>query len=134
MISNKLIESIANVANKNNLVNVIIEVCNHIRLNKYSFSSDALDHILNMCFDSKAIKAVNDINLNYIEENFKTWLYGYDKYNIKNINVISVDNIACEVTIRYEYIEKINEDADRDYMSSSIHISFIDYPQVLKNS
>ena len=60
-------------------------------------------------------------------------MYQIDKYNIKNIRVDSIDNIDCTVRVKFEYLEKINEDRDDvSYANTYSEISFNDYPEILK--
>ena len=86
-----------------------------------------------MLVDDKATVKSGDVNISYLEKNLKLLMYKADDYNIRNIKVTDIDNIDCNVRVKFEYIEKVNEDrADCSYTYSNTTISFIDTPDILK--
>ena len=132
MINKSIIKAVLSAASKESKDLIINELLNHISIN-YDYNDNKAGHILEMLVDPKAVVSTKDINLDYINKNPKLILYNPDKYNIKNIKVVDVDNIDCTVKIEYEYLEKINEDrGDISYTSSNTNISFIDNPDILK--
>ena len=132
MINKAIIKAVLNSATKENKDKVLDELLNHISLN-YDYNDNKAGHMLEMLCDSKAIISDKDINLDYINKNLNLVMYNHDKYNIKNIKVVNVDNIDCIVKIEYEYLEKVNEDrGDVSYTNSYVNISFIDNPDILK--
>lgn len=133
MINKSIIKAILSVSTKEAKDIIINELLNHISIN-YDYNDNKANHILEMLVDPKTVISDKDINLDYINENLNLVMYNYDKYNIRNIKVTGVDNIECEVKIKYEYLEKINEDRDDvSYSTTYINISFIDNPDILIN-
>lgn len=112
--------------------NVIInELLNHISLG-YDYNDNKAGHILEMLCDSSSVITKKDISVEYIKHNLNLIMYNNEKYNIKNICIIDVDNIDCVAKVGYEYLEKINEDRDDvSYCNGQTSISFIDNPDVL---
>ena len=132
MVNKNIINAIINIAlpeNKNNIIKMFID---YIQDN-VDYNDNKVNHILEMLIDKTAIKTVDDVNKAFVEENMKLCVWQYDQYNIKNINIIGIDNIDCTVKISYERIEKINKDRDDiDWDACTTNISYIDYPKVLK--
>ena len=134
MINKTIIDAILKVStpeSKNDIIKMFIE---HIHQGM-SYNDDKVNNILAMLVDKSMIKTKEDINFDYIKEHFDKWLWRSEDYNIRNVKFYSVDNIDCIVSIRYEYIEKLNEDNENiSWKESTINISWIDYPEVLKKS
>lgn len=115
--------------NKDNVIKIFID---YIQDN-VDYNDAKVSHILEMLVDKTAIKTIDNINKSFVEDNMKLCVWQYDQYNIRNINIIGIDNIDCTVKISYERIEKINEDrGDIDWDYCTTNISYIDYPKVLK--
>lgn len=132
MINKAIIKAVLDSSTKESKDKVLSELLNHISIN-YDYNDNKAGHILEMLCDSNTVISVKDINLDYINNNLNLIIYNPDKYNIRNIKAVSVDNIDCTVKVEYEYIEKINEDnADASYSNSYTNISFIDNPNMLK--
>lgn len=132
MINKAIINAVLNSATKENKDKVLNEILNHISIN-YDYNDSKAGHILEMLVDSSSIITCEDVNIDYINNNLNLLIYNYEKYNITNIKVNSVDNIDCIVKITYEYLEKINEDRDDvGYTPSYSNINFIDNPDILK--
>lgn len=131
MINEKIMDALLKTAkdeNKNNIIKVLL----HSVSLSYDYNDNKSIHILDMLVDSNSIITKEDINIKYVEDNIKQYVYNYEKYNIKSIKVHSVDNINCTVRIEYEYIEKINEDReDISCSKGNISINFIDTPEIL---
>ena len=132
MINKSIIKAILSVSSRESKDFVINELLNHISLN-YDYNDNKAGHILEMLVDNNSIISIEDINIDYINNNLNLVIYNSDKYNVRNIKVTAVDNIDCVVKVEYEYLEKINEDRDDvSYTSSYSNINFIDNPGILK--
>lgn len=132
MFSESLINALlktATVEAKDNLIKMVIKSIHR----NYSYDDGRINHFVEMLVDKSAIKNVEDVNLDYIKDNLNLLKYKHEEFNIKDIEVVSVDNIDCEVVIKYKAIEKINEDrADMTYTDYTASISYLDFPKVLK--
>lgn len=132
MINKAIIKAVVNSATKESKDKILNELLNHISMS-YDYNDLKAGHILEMLVDSNSIITCEDVNIDYINKNLNLLMYNYEKYNIRNIKVDSVDNIDCNIKITYEYLEKINEDRDDvSYVSSYSNINFIDNPDILK--
>ena len=132
MISKKLINALLSAATKERKDVVIKELFNHISLN-YDYNDTKASHIIEMLVDDSAVVYVTNVNLDYVKKNPKLLMYNHEKYNIRNIKAVDIDNIDCTVKFQYEYLEKINEDRDDvSYKTTTSMISFNDYPDILK--
>ena len=126
MINKSIIKAVLNSATKESKDKVLNELLNHISSN-YDYNENKASHILEMLVDNNSIITCEDVNIDYINNSLELLMYNHDKYNIKNIKVVSVDNIDCNIKVTYEYLEKINEDRDDvSYVSSCSNINFID--------
>ena len=133
MINKKLIKALLNSATQERKTIIIEELLNHISMN-YDYNDQKAGHILEMLVDNSSVVRMDDVNLDYIKNNPKLLMYEYEKYNITDIKVSDIDNIDCIVIMSFKYLEKINEDrADITYTETTTHISYIDFPQILKN-
>jgi len=111
---------------------VLQALVEHIGRN-YDYNDQKVGHIVDMLVDKNAVVTPDKVNIKWVQEHPERLKYQNEKYNIKNIVVDSIDNIDCTVRVKFEYLEKINEDrADVSYTSSYSDISFIDYPEILK--
>ena len=132
MFSESLINALlktATVEAKDNLIKMVIKNINK----NFPYNDNKVNHFVEMLVDKSAIKNVGDVNLDYIKNNLDIVKYKHEEFNIKDIEVDSVDNIDCEVIIKYKAIEKINEDrADMTYTDYTVSISYLDFPKVLK--
>jgi len=134
MINKNIINTLLKAATTESKNAIIKELLNHISLG-YDYNDIKAGHILEMLCDSDTVISVKDINVNYINNNLNLVMYNHEKYNIKNICVMDVDNIDCIVKIRFDYLEKINEDRDDiSYSNGQTNISFIDNPDILKKT
>jgi len=92
-----------------------------------------IQHILDLMLDSTQFIEAEHINMDYIKNNLNLLMWKADEYNIKDIELVGVDNVDCVVIVAYKYIENINQDrGDISYTDSKANISFIDYPDILK--
>ena len=132
MFSESLINALlktATVEAKDNLIKMVIKNINK----NYPYNDNKVNHFVEMLVDKSAIKNTKDVNLEYIRNNLNLVKYKHEEFNIKDIEIDSVDNIDCEVIIKYKAIEKINEDrADISYTDYTTSICYLDYPKVLK--
>jgi hypothetical protein len=132
MFSESLINALlktATVEAKDNLIKLVIKNINK----NFPYNDNKVNHFVEMLVDKSAIKTVKDVNLEYIKSNLNLVKYNHEKFNIADIEVDSVDNIDCEVIIKYKAIEKVNEDrADISYTDYTTGISYLDFPKVLK--
>lgn len=132
MFSESLINALlktATVEAKDNLIKMVIK---NIHRN-YSYDDNRINHFIEMLVDKSAIKNIGDVNLEYIKNNLNLVKYNHENYNIKDIEVYSIDNVDGEVIIKYKAIEKINEDrADMTYTDYTVSISYLNFPEVLK--
>ena len=111
---------------------VLKALTEHIGSN-YDYDDSKVAHIVDILVDKNAFITPNKVNLKFIEAHPEYIMYQNEKYNIKNVSIALVDNIDCTVRVKFEYIEKINEDRDDVRYTSSYHdISFIDKPEILK--
>lgn len=132
MINKNFINAIIKTASSQDKDNVIKMFIDYIQDN-VDYNDYKVNHILEMLIDKTAIKTIDDVNKSFVEENMKLCVWQYDQYNIKDINIIGIDNIDCTVKISYKRIEKINEDRDDiSWDDCTTCISYINYPKVLK--
>ena len=132
MINPKIFNAVLMAATKETKDLVLKALVHHIG-NNYDYNDNKAGHIVDMLVDKNAFITPEKVNLKWIEANPERLMYQIDKYNIRNISVDSIDNIDCTVRIKFEYLEKVNEDrGDVSYTSSYSDISFNDYPQILK--
>lgn len=132
MFSESLINALlktATVETKDSIIKMVIKNINK----NFPYNDNKVNHFVEMLVDKSAIKKVEYVNLDYIKDNLDIVKYKHEEFNIKDIEVDSIDNIDCEVIIKYKAIEKINEDrADISYTDYTTSISYLDYPKVLK--
>lgn len=132
MINPKIFNAVLMTATKETKDLVLKALLEHIG-NNYDYNDNKAGHIIDMLVDKNAVITPDKINLKWVENHQDMLMYQIDKYNIRNISVDSVDNIDCIVRIKFEYIEKINEDKeDVSYTPYRSDISFNDYPEILK--
>ena len=132
MINPKIFNAVLMAATKETKDLVLKELFKHVD-NIYDYNNNKAGHIIDMLIDKNAVITTEKVNLKWIENHQDMLMYEIDKYNIRNISVDSVDNIDCTVRIKFEYIEKINEDReDVSYTSSKSNINFTYYPEILK--
>ena len=132
MINPKIFNAVLMAATKETKDLVLKALVHHIG-NNYDYNDNKVGHIVDMLVDKNAFITPDKVNIKWVEANPTRLMYQHEKYNIKNISVDSVDNIDCTVRIKFEYIEKVNEDrGDVSYTTSHSDISFNDYPQILK--
>lgn len=134
MISSFIIDAILKQAkpeNKDNILKMFIEKLG----NDYSYNDSKINHVLELLVNPKVIIEKEHINMDYINKNFTKWLYQPDKIIIKDIAFKSIDNIEGLIYISYSCKEKCNEYRDDiNFNNTTVSISFIDYPEVLKKS
>ena len=132
MINPKIFNAVLMAATKETKDLVLKELLKHVG-NNYDYNDNKVSHIIDMLVDKNAVVTPDKVNLKWVENHQDMLIYQIDKYNIRNISVDSVDNIDCTVRIKFEYIEKINEDReDVSYTSSKSNINFTYYPEILK--
>lgn len=132
MINPKIFNAVLMAATKETKDLVLKALVHHIG-NNYDYNDNKVGHIVDMLVDKNAFVTEDKVNLKWIEAHPERLMYKSEEYNIRKISVDSVDNIDCTVSVKYEYLEKINEDRDDvSYTSSRTNISFNDYPEILK--
>lgn len=132
MINPKIFNAVLMAATKETKDLVLKELLKHVG-NNYDYNDSKVSHIVDMLVDKNAVVTPDKVNLEWVENHQDMLMYEIDKYNIRNISIDSVDNIDCTVRIKFEYIEKINEDReDVSYTSSKSDINFAYYPEILK--
>ena len=132
MINPKIFNAVLMAATKETKDLVLKALVEHISKN-YDYNDNKAAHVIDVLVDKNAFITPEKVNLKWIETHPERLMYQIDKYNIKNIAVDSIDNIDCTVRVKFEYLEKINEDRDDvSYTSSYSDISFNDYPEILK--
>jgi transcriptional/translational regulatory protein YebC/TACO1 len=132
MINPKIFKAVLMAATKETKDAVLQALVEHIGRN-YDYNDQKVGHIVDMLVDKNATITPEKVNLKWVENHLERLMYQIEKYNIRNIAVDSIDNIDCIVRIKFEYLEKVNEDrGDVSYTSSYSDISFNDYPEILK--
>lgn len=132
MINPKIFNAVLMAATKETKDLVLKALVYNIGKN-YDYNDEKVGHIVDMLVDKNAFITPDKVNLKWVENNPERIMYTHEKYNIRNISVDSVDNIDCTVRIKFEYLEKINEDRDDvSYTTSYSDIDFNNYPQILK--
>lgn len=132
MINPKIFNAVLMAATKETKDLVLKALVEHIG-NNYDYNDSKVGHIVDILVDKNAVITPDKVNLKWIEEHQDKLMYQTDKYNIRNISIDSIDNIDCTVRIKFEYIEKVNEDReDVSYTPYRSDISFNDYPEILK--
>ena len=132
MINLKIFNAVLMAATKETKDLVLKALVEHIG-NNYDYNDSKVGHILDMLVDKNAVITPDKVNLTWIENHQDILMYQTDKYNIRNISIDFVDNIECIVRVKFEYIEKENEDKeDVSYMPFKSDINFNYYPEILK--
>ena len=132
MINPKIFNAVLMAATKETKDLVLKALVEHISKN-YDYNDEKAAHVIDVLVDKNAFVTPEKVNLKWIENHQDRLMYQIDKYNIRNIAVDSIDNIDCTVRIKFEYLEKVNEDrGDVSYTSSYSDVSFNDYPEILK--
>lgn len=99
----------------------------------YSYNDDKVNHVLEMLVNPSSFIKPEHINIDYIRNNIKNYIYNYDKLIVRDITIDYIDNLEGLVCINYKYKEKINEERDDiNFSDGKCNVSFIDYPQMLK--
>ena len=130
MISKNIINCVLNSADVESKNFVIRMLLNYIA-NQYD-GDKKIQHILDLMLDSEQFIEAEHINIDYIKNNLNLLMWKADEYNIKDIELVGVDNVDCVVIVAYKYLEKINEDRDDvSYTDSKANISFVDYPDII---
>ena len=130
MISKNIVNCVLNSADVESKNFVIRMLLNYIA-NQYD-GDKKIQHILDLMLDSEQFIEAEHINIDYIKNNLNLLMWKADEYNIKDIELVGVDNVDCVVIVAYKYLEKINEDRDDvTYTDSKANISFIDYPDII---
>ena len=134
MISSFIIDAILKQAkpeNKDNILKTFIEKLG----STYCYTDSKVTHVLEILVNPQSIIDREDIDMDYIINNFNKYLYQSDKLIVKDISLKSIDNIEGLIYISYSYKEKINENRDDvPFSNTTLCISFIDYPELLKKS
>ena len=111
---------------------VLEELLTHVG-NNYDYNDEKAGHIIGMLMGNEKPVTIDIVNKDYIENNLNCLVWDYDKYNIKDIKAVSVDNIDCTIRIEYAWLKKIDEGKDdMSYANSYRDVSFIDNPGILK--
>lgn len=132
MINPKIFNAVLMAATKETKDLVLKALVHHIS-NNYDYNDNKVGHVVDILVDKNAFVTPDKVNLKWIENHQDRLMYQIDKYNIRNISVDSVDNIDCTVRVKFEYLEKINEDRDDvSYTKSHSDINFNDFPEILK--
>jgi len=132
MINPKIFNAVLMAATKETKDLVLKALVEHISKN-YDYNDEKAAHVIDVLVDKNAFVTPEKVNLKWVEANPERLKYQNEKYNIKNISVESVDNIDCTVRVKFEYLEKINEDRDDvSYTNTYADINFNDYPEILK--
>ena len=130
MISKNIVNCVldsANVESKNFVIRMLLSYL----ANQYD-GDKKIQHILDLMLDSEQFIEAEHINIDYIKNNLNLLMWKADEYNIKDIELVGVDNVDCVVIVAYKYLEKINEDRDDvTYTDSKANISFVDYPDII---
>ena len=130
MISKNIVNCVLNSADVESKNFVIRMLLNYIA-NQY-YGDKKVQHILDLILDAKQFIEAEHINIDYIKNNLNLLMWKADEYNIKDIELVGVDNVDCVVIVAYKYLEKINEDRDDvTYTDSKANISFVDYPDII---
>ena len=132
MINPKIFKAVLMSATKETKEAVLQALVEHIGRN-YDYNDQKVGHIVDMLVDENATITPDKVNLKWVENHLDSLMYQSEKYNIRNIDIDSIDNIDCTIRINFKYLEKVNEDrGDISYTSSYSNISFIDHPEILK--
>ena len=132
MINPKIFNAVLMAATRDAKDLVLKALVEHIG-NNYDYNDSKVGHIVDILVDKSTVITPDKVNLKWVEEHKDMLIYEPDKYNIRNISIDSVDNIDCSIRIKFEYIEKVNEDKeDVSYISSKSDINFNYYPEILK--
>lgn len=132
MINPKIFNAVLMAATKETKDAVLKALVHHIG-NNYDYNDNKVGHIVDMLVDKNAVITPDNVDTEWLEAHLECLMYRIDEYNIKNISVESVDNIDCTVRVKFEYLEKINEDNnDITYTKTYTDVSFNDHPKILK--
>ena len=132
MINKNILYAILKASTTRDKDIVLEELLTHVG-NNYDYNDEKAGHIIGMLMGNEKPVTLDRFNKDYIENNLNCLVWNYDKYNIKDIKAISIDNIDCIIRIEFSYLEKINEDKDDvSYTKTYQDVSFIDNPGILK--
>lgn len=134
MISKSIIDAVirqAKLGDKDRMLSAFI-----FKLNDgYLGNDNKINHCLELLLGEVTPVGPDNLNMDYIKEHFDKYVYKADEYIIKDIELNVIDNIEGIIHINYKCKAKINEYRDDiDFHDYDICISFIDNPEVLKNS
>lgn len=134
MITQKVIDAILTVSaieNKNKIINALLQ---HFS-NTGDYNESKRCHIIEMLTDDNAFVKPEEIDIKYVKDNIKEFIYNAEKYIIKDIELSFIDNIECYIVFKYTYKDKVNEFRDDvDFSSNVFTIDFTYHPKVLKKS
>ena len=132
MINKNILYAILKASTTRDKDVVLEELLTHVG-NNYDYNDEKAGHIIGLSMGNEKHVTLDRFNKDYIENNLNYLLWNYDKYNIKDIKAISVNNIDCTIRIEFAYLEKTNEDNDEvSYNTYYQDVSFIDNPRILK--
>lgn len=107
---------------------VIVEIFKNVSY--YDYNNTRALHLLDMLSDSNLIIKKDDINMDYVNANINNIVYHGEDKDIINVTIDSIDNMECVVRIGYDY--KDNDSVNENYLHSSVNVSFVDNPKILK--
>ena len=132
MINKNILYAILKASTTSDKDVVLKELLTHVG-NNYDYNDEKAGHIIGMLMGNEKPVTLDRFNKDYIENNLNRLMWNCDKYNIKDIKAVSVDNIDCTIRIEYSYLEKTNDVKDYvSYSKSYQDVSFIDNPGILK--
>ena len=132
MINKNILYAILKASTTRDKDIVLEELLTHVG-NNYDYNDEKAGHIIGMLMGNEKPVTLDRFNKDYIENNLSCLVWNYDKYNIKDIEAVSVDNIDCTIRIEYVWLKKIDEGKDDvSYAKSYQDVSFIDNPGILK--
>ena len=132
MVNKNVIDAIIKYAPLQDKDNIIRMFIDYIQ-DDTSYNDAKVSHILEMLIDKTTIKGIDDVNKDFVKNNMQLCVYQCDQYNIKDIDIIGVDNINSTVKISYKRMLKINENKDDiNWDKCTSCIDYISYPEVLK--
>ena len=132
MINKNILYAILKASTTRDKDVVLEELLTHVG-NNYDYNDEKAGHIIGMLMGNEKPVTIDRFNKDYIENNLNCLLWNYDKYNIKDIKAISVDNIDCTICIEYAWLDKMDEGKDDiSYAKAYKAVSFIDNPGILK--
>ena len=112
MINDKLIDVFLQCAEKKDLIKVIKEIFNHLRIDSEYRYEEMVNNIINIIGGDKLI-TIKDIDINLIKDNIEAFIYRSEEVDKDSIEISDIDVIDNTVKITYKRTNNDYKNNDR---------------------